>query len=76
LVQRRADCAAEGVGVEVVQRDADDPDPRDEPGTRKMEKARQQLSPGQITGCTNENDDLRKSRATREGFRAKVCFLS
>ena len=53
---------AQAVGVELVQRDADDPAARDEAGPDEMEQSRQQLPSRQITRGAHENDNVRKSR--------------
>ena len=62
LIERLARNLAEAIGVDVVQRDADDPATRDEPGARQVEQAGQQLAPRQVAGGAHQDDDLRMFR--------------
>ena len=59
LVERLARDLAEAVGVDLVERDADDPAARDEPGARQVEQAGQQLAPRQVAGGAHQDNDLR-----------------
>ena len=62
LIERLPGDLAQAVGVEIVQRDADDAAAGDETGTAQMEQSRQQLPSRQITRGAHENDNLRISR--------------
>ena len=59
LIERLARDLAEAVGVDLVQRDADDPATGNEPGARQMEQAGQQLAPRQVAGGADQDHDLR-----------------
>jgi hypothetical protein len=50
---------AEAIGVEVIERDADNPAARDKPGTRQVEQTRQQLASREVPRGAHEDDDLR-----------------
>ena len=50
---------AEAIGVDLVQRDADDSATRNEPGARQVEQAGQQLPSRQVAGGTHKDNDLR-----------------
>ena len=62
LIERLARDLAEAIGVDVIQRDADDSATRDESGARQVEQAGQQLASGQVAGGAHEDDDLRMFR--------------
>src|SRR3984885_4859155 len=59
LIERLARNLAKAVGVDRVQRDADNTTAGDESGSREVKQARQQLAPGQVAGGANQDDDLR-----------------
>jgi len=59
LIERLARDLAEAIGVNLVERDADDPAARDETGARQIEQAGQQLAPRQIAGGAHKDNDLR-----------------
>ena len=63
LVERSARHLAEAVGVEIVERDADDPAGGDEPGPREMEETWQQLASRQVARGAEEHDELGVPRA-------------
>src|SRR5262249_33807623 len=58
---------AEPVRVELVQRDADDPVARDEPGARQMEETGEELASGKVAASPEEHDDVRETRAYAAG---------
>src|SRR5271165_1262358 len=62
LGQRVARELAEAVGIEIIQRDADDPEAGDESRTRQMKHAGQQLAPREIARGAHQDDDLRRLR--------------
>jgi hypothetical protein len=59
LIKRLTRDLAEAVGVDLVERDADDPAAGDEPGARQVEQAGQQLAPRQVAGGTDQDNNLR-----------------
>ena len=59
LIERLARDLAEAVGVDLVERDADDSATGDEPGARQVEQAGQQLAPRQVAGGAHEDNNLR-----------------
>ena len=61
-VERLAGDGAKPVGVDVVERDADDAAAGDEPGARQVEQARQELAPRQVAGGADQDDHLREAR--------------
>ena len=63
LVDRAARDGPKTVGVDIVERDADDAATRNEARSRQMKQARQQLAPRQIAGRADQDDHLRKFRA-------------
>jgi hypothetical protein len=67
LVERAAREGAKGVGVDVVQRHADDAARRDEAAGGQVVQAGQQLAPRQVTGGAEEHHNLRKSRSDAGG---------
>jgi hypothetical protein len=64
---------AEAVGVELIERHANDAATGDEPRARQMQQTRDELAPGKITRRPHQHYDLRKSRTdTRQNFRHGV----
>ena len=59
LIERLARDLAEAIGVDLVERDADDPATGDEPGARQVEQAGQQLAPRQVAGGAHQDNNLR-----------------
>src|SRR4051794_19899939 len=59
LIERLARDLAEAIGVDLVERDADDSATGDEPGARQVEQAGQQLAPRQVAGGAHEDNNLR-----------------
>jgi hypothetical protein len=59
LIERLARELAEAIGVNLVERDADDSAARDETGARQVEQAGQQLAPRQIAGGADKDNNLR-----------------
>ena len=59
LVERLARDLAEAIGVDLVQRDADDSATRDEAGARQVEQAGQELASRQVARGTDKDNDLR-----------------
>jgi hypothetical protein len=49
---------AEVVRIELLERGADDPELGHQPGLGEVQKARQELPPGEITGGPEEHDDV------------------
>ena len=64
LIERRTRELAEAIGIDLVERDADDPATRDETGARQVEQAGQQLAPRQIAGGAHKDDTLRMLGST------------
>jgi len=62
LIECAARRQAEAVGVQVVERHADDAATGDEPRVGQVEQARQQLAPRQVAGGAEQHDHLRKLR--------------
>ena len=66
LAARLIDCLArdlaKALGVEFIQRHADDPAAGNEAGAAQMEQSRQQLPSRQVAGGADENNDLRIPR--------------
>jgi hypothetical protein len=73
-VERVVREGAKAVGIEIIQRDADDPAARDEPGAGKVEQARQQLAAGEVAGGAEQDDNLRLSRADPRGVPCQLQF--
>ena len=60
---------AKAVGVDVVERHADDAAARDEPGARQVVQAGQQLAPRQVAGGADQHDHLGQLRTVSlDGF--------
>ncbi len=66
-VVREAD---EAFGVDVLQRGPDDPHLREQPGLGQVQQPRQQLAPRQVTGRTEEHDDVRRTHSVHIGSHA------
>ena len=62
LGERVARKLTEALGVQNVQRHADDPASWNEPRIRQMKQSRQQLAPRKVAGGTDEHHDLRELR--------------
>ena len=58
LVQRFARDGAKAVGVDIVERQADDPTTGNEAGCRQVEQTRQQLAFRKIAGGAHQHNDL------------------
>jgi hypothetical protein len=59
FIQRAADQFAEGLGIDLIEGNANNPAARNEAGVGEVEQSRQQLAPRQISGRPDEHHDLR-----------------